>query len=367
MKNDDAGLKLETLEKEYLELRSKALAESKKYKENKDPSQAEKKAIRKVFNECINAVRKIEDLTVGPKKDSYHKEFLALVEAMQSLGSSVRGEIPKTTLDDVKGLSAVKALIENFVLTAEHPEILKAYKISTGLGILMYGPPGTGKTLIAEAIANRLDVPFFLVTPADIFKSHVGESEESVKLLFHDLESCEEGCVLFIDECESIFTRRDSNTERYQQAVTTELLQRMNGFGVDGSKRVLIAATNRPEMIDPAYLRFKRFSNLLFIDLPDFEAKKAIILSKLEGMPLEDGLDPMDIVKLANEPGRNFSGADLCGIIEATAMKAIEKIRELPKPVIVNLTYDMFKETFDNYPQTVTDEALMRYRNFKIE
>ncbi|MGM9972078.1 MAG: AAA family ATPase [Anaeroplasmataceae bacterium] len=356
------------LKNEFAQAKTQLVVEAKKYKAKKDPDVEDKKAMRAAIAKCSNLAKKLSEAVDDPQlREAYRKDFLYYVEKSQQYGSTVKGEIPKTKLADVKGLKDVKSLIYNFIHLTKNPEILKAYKLSSGLGLLMYGPPGTGKTLIAEAIANELQVPFFLVTPSDIFKSHVGESEEAVKMLFYDIEQCEEGAVLFIDECESIFSRRDENTERYQAAVTTELLQRMNGFGVNGDKRVIIAATNRPEMIDPAYLRYKRFSNVILVDLPDREAMTAIIESKLKGMPIDPSVDVKTLVDIAMEEGRNLSGADISGIIETTALKAIDIIREKNLDAPIPLTLDMFKDSFDKHLQSISDEALAQYHNFKVE
>lgn len=359
---------IESIKKEYGEAKLKVQKAYATYKTKRDPNMEDKKTMRGCISVCTSLAKKLSELVESEQeKNAYKKDFMFWVEKSQSFGSTVKGEIPKTKLTDVKGLRNVKDIIYNFIHITKHPEILKAYNLSTGLGLLMYGPPGTGKTLIAEAIANELEVPFFLVTPSDIFKSHVGESEEAVKLLFYDIECCEEGAVLFIDECESIFSRRDENTERYQAAVTTELLQRMNGFGISGDKRVIIAATNRPEMIDPAYLRYKRFSNVVLVDLPDREAMTAIIEAKLKKMPIDPSLNISDLVDIAMEEGRNLSGADITGIIESTALRAVQIIRDRNLDAPINLTLDMFKESFDKHLQSISDEALQEYYNFKVE
>ena len=216
--------------------------------------------------------------------------------------------MPDTTFDDVKGLEDVKKLVKSFLFMAQNPDVLKYYKLEGGLGMLMYGAPGTGKTMFAEAIANAMNLPLFIVTPADIFKSYVGESEQAVKQIFQEIDACPEGAILFVDECESIFSRRTQDTKDYKAAVTTELLQRINGFGVDGSKRIMIAATNRPDVIDPAYLRYKRFSHLIHVTPPDLEAKRAIIESKLSGIAL-DGVTAED-ARLSRKP---LSAAFPCG------------------------------------------------------
>lgn len=300
-------------------------------------------------------------------KRQYEKSYEQLVACARKYGSTARENIPSTKLDDVKGLKEVKKVIENFIFIANNESLISSYKLSGGLGIMMYGPPGTGKTLIAEAIANAMNVPFFIITPADIYKSYVGESEESVKMIFEEIEACEEGAVLFVDECESIFSKRTADTKDYKSAVTTELLQRMNGFGVNGSKRVMIGATNRPDMIDPAYLRFKRFSTIVFVDLPDKEAKLEIIKSKLPPIGLDETVTIDMILELSCKENMNYSAADICGIIESACMNAITTMQERKLTEPIPLSYEMINKAFDSFVIKLTDEAYASYKNFKIE
>ena len=285
--------------------------------------------------------------------------------------------MPKTTFDDVKGLDNVKKLVKSFMFMAQNPEILKYYKLEGGLGMLMYGAPGTGKTMFAEAIANAMNLPLFIVTPADIFKSYVGESEQAVKQIFQEIDACPEGAILFVDECESIFSRRNQDTKDYKAAVTTELLQRINGFGVDGSKRIMIAATNRPDVIDPAYLRYKRFSHLIHVTPPDEEAKRAIIESKLSGIAL-DGIMAAEVLDMSKgvtyketalgmvaAQTAYYSAADLCGIIEEACRLALEKLQESGSTTPIPLTRDMFERAFKKIPPSISQELLDEYNNFR--
>ena len=290
--------------------------------------------------------------------------------------SVIKSKVPDTTLDDVKGLDNVKALVKSFIFMARNPQILKYYKMEGGLGMLMYGAPGTGKTMFAEAIANAMNLPLFIVTPADIFKSYVGESEQAVKEIFDEIDACPDGAILFVDECESIFSRRTQDTKDYKAAVTTELLQRINGFGVDGSKRIMIGATNRPDVIDPAYLRYKRFSHIVHVTPPDFAAKKAIIEGKLKGISL-DGISLEEVVNMTkeytNEVGSNgevntvayYSAADICGIIEETCRCALEEIESKGGTEPIPLRADMFEKSFKKIPPSISAELLESYENFR--
>jgi SpoVK/Ycf46/Vps4 family AAA+-type ATPase len=240
----------------------------------------------------------------------------------------------------------------------------------------MYGAPGTGKTMFAEAIANAMNLPLFIVTPADIFKSYVGESEQAVKQIFDELESCPDGAVLFVDECESIFSKRTSDTKDYKSAVTTELLQRINGFGGKSNNRIMIAATNRPDIIDSAYLRYKRFSHLVHVTPPDAPAKRAIIASKLEGIAV-DGITVDEILAMTErnivihsplgdiEEKGYYSAANLCGIIEEACRLALEEMQSFGLTEPIPVRRDMFERAFKKTPPSISESQLKEYDDFK--
>lgn len=345
-------------------------------KDKKDLTDEEKSQLRSKYSQAAQISRTLSlRCTNREQSDKYKNFYKQLSDAAASYGSVIKNKIPDTTLDDVKGLDNVKALVKSFIFMAQHPEILKYYHIEGGLGMLMYGAPGTGKTMFAEAIANAMKLPLFIVTPADIFKSYVGESEQAVKEIFQEIDACPDGAILFVDECESIFSRRGQDTKDYKAAVTTELLQRINGFGVDGSKRIMIAATNRPDVIDPAYLRYKRFSHLVHVTPPDKTAKKAIIESKLKGIALGD-ISVDDILEETEKrthktiKGENvtvsyYSAADICGIIEEACRLALEQIETSDDKKPIPLTKAMFDKAFDKTPPSISAELLASYELFK--
>ena len=314
--------------------------------------------------------------TDAVKAEEYADKAKKLSKKATEYGSSVSHTVPKTTFDDVKGLDNVKKLVESFVFIAQNPDIIKYYKIEGGLGMLMYGAPGTGKTMFAEAIANKLQLPLFVITPADIFKSYVGESEQAVRQLFDEMDACADGAILFVDECESIFSKRTADTKDYKAAVTTELLQRINGFGVNGAKRIIIAATNRPDVIDPAYLRFKRFSHRVHVPPPDITAKRAIIEGKLKDIAL-DGITSEDVLEMSEActkttvPGTNvkvtslyYSAADLCGVIEEACRLALEEMQAKGLTRPIPLRRDMFEKAFKKLRPAITAELLKTYEDF---
>ena len=332
---------IETLKKEYEEVKAKIRAILKGKADRADLSEDERSSLRTNYSLASQYAKSLSDrCTNAEESEKYQAEYKKLSSRAASYGSNLHNNIPKTTFDDVKGLDEVKRLVKSFIFMAKNPDLLKYYKIEGGLGMLMYGAPGTGKTMFAEAIANAMNLPLFIVTPADIFKSYVGESEQAVKQLFQEIDACIDGAILFVDECESIFSKRSQDTKDYKAAVTTELLQRINGFGVNGSKRIMIAATNRPDVIDPAYLRYKRFSHLFHVLPPDEKAREAIITSKLEGIDLKD-ITIEEIVAMSKHVSKIdtgfrveeiedafYSAADLCGIIEEASRQALEEIEE---------------------------------------
>lgn len=346
-------------------------------KDKKDVSDDDKSALRSKYSQAAQIARTLSTrCTETEKIERYSKFYKQLSDAAASYGSVLKNKVPNTTLDDVKGLDNVKALVKSFIFMARNPDILKYYKMEGGLGMLMYGAPGTGKTMFAEAIANAMNLPLFIVTPADIFKSYVGESEQAVKQIFDEIDACPDGAILFVDECESIFSRRTQDTKDYKAAVTTELLQRINGFGVDGSKRIMIGATNRPDVIDPAYLRYKRFSHIVHVTPPDFSAKKAIIEGKLKGIELS-GISLEEVVNMTKEFTNEvddkgevrtvayYSAADICGIMEETCRYALEEIEGKGGSKPIPLRVDMFEKAFKKIPPSISAELLESYDNFR--
>ncbi len=346
-------------------------------KDKKDIPSEEKNKLSTEYLRASMLAKKIASRTTDNAEAEKYKDYSKkLGDTAASYGSSVKSKIRDTTFDDVKGLDDVKKIVESFVFMAENPQIMKHYRLEGGLGMMMYGAPGTGKTMFAEALANKLQLPLFIVTPADIYKSYVGASEQAVRQIFEEIDACPDGAILFVDECESIFSRRTQDTKDYKSAVTTELLQRLNGFGVDGSKRILVGATNRPQDIDPAYLRYKRFSHRVHVTPPDLEAKRAILEGKLKGIEL-DGITVEEILQRTEctreielPVGRvtvkdaYYSAADICGLVEEACRLALERLQEMKSTLPIPLTKDFFDKAFENIKPSISAQLLKEYENF---
>lgn len=305
----------------------------------------------------------------------YAKEVENWSKWLRKYGSPMSG-IPKTTFDDIAGLDDVKATIKNYLFMLKNPEIAEAYRINTNLGILLYGPPGTGKTLVAEAIAHELNVRYFVITPSQIFGSYVGESEKNVRDVFAELRACKDGSVLLIDECESIFARRDSNTNRAAIGVANQLLQEMNGQGDAGvGRRVILGATNRPELMDEAYLRYKRFSLQFYIGMPAEAAVKKVVALNLRKRPHDEVVETELIRRLLQDG--YYTCADISGIVEQCAYMALSECRKRAEDLgvseygekmgYVNINLTHLNKVLENYPHSVTQDMLDEYQRFHDE
>lgn len=294
------------------------------------------------------------------------------IKRLEKLGSPISG-VPNTTFEDIAGLEDVKQTVRNYLFALKNPKIANAYKISTNVGMLLYGPPGTGKTLIAKAIAHELGVRFFVITPSMIFGSYVGESERNVRDIFTELRACKDGAVLLVDECESIFARREGDSNRAAIGVANQLLQEMNGAtdNPDGDKRVILGATNRPWLMDEAYLRYKRFSLQFYIGMPEPEAIKKVITHNLSKLPHDKQLETYMIQTLDS----TYTCADISGIIEQCAYLAMEEVnnntkglnREIGKEDIVNLGIRHFQQVMKGFQKSVREEDLLPYLAFRDE
>ncbi len=179
----------------------KILSSAKDRNDLKDESRLK---LRGLYSKAAQLARTISDrVTDEKKREDYSVAFKKLSDAAALYGSVIKSRVPDTTLEDVKGLKDVKELVKSFIFMASNTSLVDYYKLEGGLGLLMYGAPGTGKTMFAEAIANAMRLPLFVVTPADVFKSYVGESEQAVKQIFQEIDACQDGAILFVDECES--------------------------------------------------------------------------------------------------------------------------------------------------------------------
>ncbi|HUK67506.1 MAG TPA: ATP-dependent zinc metalloprotease FtsH [Streptosporangiaceae bacterium] len=236
-------------------------------------------------------------------------------------------EQPKTTFSDVAGYEGAKAEIAEVVDFLRQPEKYRRAGASTPRGVLMIGPPGTGKTLIARAVAGEAGVPFFSVSGSSFVELFVGVGAARVRDLFAEARK-RAPAIIFVDEIDAIGSRRAgtgvvvANDEREQ--TLNQLLSEMDGFDI-ASGIVVLAATNRPEVLDPALLRPGRFDRQITIPLPNLAERAAILAVHCRGKQLADDVD-LNVVARGT-PG--FSGADLANLVNEAAINAVRAGRDI--------------------------------------
>lgn len=230
------------------------------------------------------------------------------------------------TFEDVAGQDEAKDSLCEVVDFLHNPLKYSSVGARVPKGVLLVGPPGTGKTLIAKAVAGEAGVPFFSITGSEFVEMFVGMGAARVRDLFKQAQE-KAPCIVFIDEIDTIGKRRDSmgfggNDEREQ--TLNQLLSEMDGF--DSSKGVIIlAATNRPEILDKALLRPGRFDRRIPVELPDLKGREAILKVHLRGIKTDSDIDFSSLAR--STPGA--SGADLANIINEAALRAVRNDRKL--------------------------------------
>ena len=240
------------------------------------------------------------------------------------MGSSrklVNSEKPKVKFDDVAGVEEAKEEVKEIVDFLKHPERYIRLGAKIPKGVLLVGPPGTGKTLLAKAVAGEADVPFFSVSGSSFIEMFVGVGAARVRDLFEQAKK-EAPSIIFIDEIDAIGKSRAAagsiggNDEREQ--TLNQLLAEMDGFSSDKSPVIVLAATNRPEVLDPALLRPGRFDRQVLVDKPDFKGRVAILKVHIKDIKIADDVDLEEIARLT----AGLAGADLANIINEAALLA---------------------------------------------
>jgi len=229
-----------------------------------------------------------------------------------------RPEQSRITFTEVGGHEDLKRQIERRIITPfREPALFERFKRRAGGGILMYGPPGCGKTLIARATAGQCDAKFFSVAISDVLDKWLGESERKLATIFADARAATPA-VLFFDELDGLAATH--HRESWHSSIVSQFLTEMDGFARNNQGLLVLAATNVPWAIDPAFRRPGRFDRVLFIPPPDRTARAAILRIQLAGRPTAGDLG-LDLVAERTE---GFSGADLELLVEQAVDAAID-------------------------------------------
>ena len=281
----------------------------------------------------------------------------ALKEAEPSAMREVLVEVPRVTWDEVGGLEEVKIkLREAIEMPLKDPDAFKRMGIRPPRGILLYGPPGTGKTLLAKAVATESEANFISIKGPEVMSKWVGESEKAVRLIFKKARQVAP-CVVFLDEIDAIAHRRGTDMDSgVGERVVNQLLTSLDGLEtLEGV--VVVGATNRPDMVDPALLRTGRFDRLILVPVPDRQARIEILKVHTKAMPLEG----VDLEELGVELD-GYTGADIEGLCREAAMLALRENRKARK-----VTMAHFQEAMKVVHSSIDEETMKFYERIGRE
>ncbi|WP_456475704.1 CDC48 family AAA ATPase [Candidatus Pyrohabitans sp.] len=266
-------------------------------------------------------------------------------------------EVPTVHWEDVGGLKEVKSKLKEMVeWPLKYPESFKRVGITPPRGILLFGPPGCGKTLLAKAVATESEANFISVRGSDVLSKWFGETERRISEIFRKAKEVSP-CIIFFDELDALAPMRGSavGEPRVVERIVNTLLFEMDGME-EIYNVVVIGATNRPDIIDPALLRPGRFEELLLIPLPDYEARLEIFRVHTRGMPLASDVD---LEALARET-KGYTGADIASVCRRAGMFAIKEDLQA-KEVRMKHFLQALKET----PASVKPDIMKAYEQIK--
>ncbi|ELZ42832.1 ATPase AAA [Halorubrum saccharovorum DSM 1137] len=276
----------------------------------------------------------------------------ALTEVEPSAMREVLVELPKISWDDVGGLSSAKEQVQESVewpLTS--PEKFDRMGVDAPKGVLLYGPPGTGKTLMAKAVANETNANFISVRGPQLLSKWVGESEKAIRQTFRKARQVSP-TIIFFDELDSLAPSRGQEMgNNVSERVVNQLLTELDGLEEMGDVMV-IGATNRPDMIDPALLRSGRFDRLVMIGQPDQEGREQILDIHTQDTPLAPDVSLREIAEITD----GYVGSDLEGIAREAA---IEALRDDDDAEEVEMKH--FRRAMESVRPTINDDILAYY------
>ena len=261
-----------------------------------------------------------------------------------------------TRFSDVVGLNAIKQQIHKKIILPFHkPGLIQRFRKKVGGGVLLYGPPGCGKTLLARATAGECHASFYNIEIADVLDMYIGESEQKLHAIFEKARN-DTPCVLFFDEMEALAGKREHHKGNASNIVS-QFLTELDGFSQNNEGVLVLASTNVPWSIDPAFLRPGRFDRMFFVPPPDREAREAILKYYLQDKPVEGNID---YAALATKTG-GFSGADLENLVDRAIDEAIDET--IDSETDVNISYTHLKVALNDCRST-TLEWLTTARNY---
>jgi len=285
------------------------------------------------------------------------------LEIIPELPESMKLEekaIPAVTYEDVGGMRGVIQKVREMIeLPLRHPELFERLGVEPPKGVMLYGSPGTGKTLLAKAVANESGANFISISGPEVMSKWYGQSEENLRKIFDDAEK-NAPSIIFIDEVDSIAPKREEVTGEVERRVVSQLLTLMDGLKKRG-KVIVIAATNRPNAVDPALRRPGRFDREIEIPVPDRSGRLEILKIHTRSMPMEKDVD----LKWLSDITYGYVGADLWALAKEAAMSSLRRVlpeirwreeSELPKDLMEKLV--VRKEDFESALRLVEPSAM---------
>jgi len=262
-------------------------------------------------------------------------------------------------LEDVGGYEEVKKELKEAILTPlQKAEVAYAYGLKPPKGILFFGPPGTGKTMLMRALAKEIDYPFFYVKSSEIQSKWHGETEKNITEIF-EIARKHSPCILFFDEIDWLGKKRTARLHEGPEALSVFLME-LDGFRTE-KPVIVIGATNVPHLLDPALLRPGRFDKIIYMPVPDMEARKSIFKVHTKGLPLAQDVDFEKLAKMTER----FTGADIANVVAEAKKLAAREAME--KNIIVPIRMEHFSEVIGETKPSVSLAMLEEQETFKLD
>ena len=326
-------------------------------------------ALRKILPE-IDIEKEIPPEVMEKLKVTKEDFSGALKNTEPSALREVFVEVPNVKWDDIGGLEHAKQELKEVVeWPLKYPAVFSRLNTKPPKGILLFGPPGTGKTMLVKAVANVTEANFISIKGPELLSKWVGESEKAVREIFRKAKQAAP-CIIFLDELDSIAPVRGAGFDSHvTERVVSQLLTAMDGLE-ELKEVIIIAATNRPDMVDPALLRPGRLDRLIYIQPPDKEEREKIFEVHLRGKPIGEDVDVEELAKRTD----GYVGADIAAIVKEAVMSALrefitsgiseEHVKEAIKNIVVKKKH--FETAIKGVRPTVTPEAKEEFEG-KVE
>ncbi len=314
------------------------------------------KALRRYLPE-INLEEERIPPSVLEKMEVRMEDFMnAFKEITPTAMREVAVEVPAVHWDEVGGLEEVKEeLKEAVVWPLKNPEVFKRMGIQPPKGILLFGPPGCGKTMLARVVATESESNFISIKGPEVFSKWVGESEKAIREVFRKARMASPA-VIFFDEIDSLVPRRGMGygNSGVSERVISQLLTEMDGI-MALEDIVVIAATNRPDIVDPAVLRPGRFDRLIYVPEPDETARLEIFKVHAKDMPLSKDMDLKELAHIT----KGYSGADISAVCREAAMNALREDINAK-----DVTLSDFEKAMERVPPSIAPDMENWYKSF---